>query len=164
MDALYIKNKITKMENAIVVEDKNNPPQFILDEYDVSLTPFLPNPIPFEESKTLKSKEILDAFNNTVATGHFLSTVLSIEVDCRRDTTKNDLQNVQGLISYMTRNEVTEVEYIGYTSTGIATISQLQTLCNEMEDHVLGLYQKKWALEAQIKEATTIEQLNAIVW
>jgi len=118
-----------------------------------------------EEAKEIKTKEIDSAFNNEVSTGHFMSTTLEIEIDCRRSTTKNDLQNVQGLMSYMVRNGITTTDYRGVSKTkSNVTISQLTDICGEMEDHVLGLYNKKWILEAQINACTNKEQLDAIKW
>ena len=112
-----------------------------------------------------------NSFNNNLSYGYFKSVTLNINVDCRRNETKNDLQNVQGLISYMTRNSIAQIDYVGYThtSTGIsehalATKEQLNNLSYEMEDFALPLYQRKWTLENMIKMATTIEDLLKITW
>jgi hypothetical protein len=113
--------------------------------------------------KQIKKSEIINSFNNELSNGKFTSTALGIEVDCRRSNIKNDLQNVQGLISHMNRNSKSTVTYIGYSESVEATKSKLEILCNEMEDYVLGLYQKKWQLEQSIDTAT-MEELENIKW
>jgi len=121
--------------------------------------------IDIDKFKKLKEFEIINAFNNEISNGKFMSTTIEIEIDCRRSNLKNDLQNVQGLISYMTRNSLTVTDYKGFSETKVGvTIAQLNSICNEMEDHVFDLYNKKWALEAQIQSAITVEQLNQIKW
>ena len=89
---------------------------------------------------------------------------MQIEVDCRRSGEKNDLQNVQGLISYLERNRETETIYVGYSESKTVTIQMLKSLCTEMEDHVLALYHKKWQLEEQVKNTNDIELLKDIKW
>jgi hypothetical protein len=115
--------------------------------------------------KTKMLNNLSTVFEKAVSAGHFTSATLGIEVDCRRTTAKNDLQNVQGLISYMTRNSLTTIDYIGYseTKTGV-TKANLEALCGEMEDYVLFLYQKKWGLETLINAATDKAGVDAVVW
>ena len=118
----------------------------------------------FDQYKQEKLDLIINQFNNELSNGNFDSTTLGIKIDCRRNLNKNDLQNVQGLISNMTRYSIQSINYIGYTEIAVATVEKLTSLANEMEDHVLGLYQKKWQLEEQIKNVLTIESLEAITW
>jgi hypothetical protein len=115
--------------------------------------------------KIAQKAKIVQSFNSELETGHMMSTAIGIEVDCRRSATKNDLQNVQGLISYMTRYSIPTIDYVGYTETksGV-TISDLEALCGEMEDHVLALYNKKWGYEVQIDNCATIAQVLGIIW
>jgi len=103
-------------------------------------------------------------FNNELRNNKFFSTTLGIDVDCRRSNTKNDKQNVEGLISYMTRNSITEINYKGYTESKITNIQDLQKLVYEMEDYVLGLYQKKWTLENQVDNTELPDDLFKITW
>ena len=118
----------------------------------------------FKNLQNNKLNEIDSAFNNNLSTGNFQSVILNILVDCRRDATHNDVQNVQSLISFMSANNISEIDYKGYDSTAPATIEQLQSLLLEMQGWGLSQYQKKWSLEAQIKLTTTIDELNLIVW
>ena len=103
-------------------------------------------------------------FNNEIQNNKFFSNTLGIDVDCRRSNTKNDKQNVEGLISYMQRNSITKIEYKGYTENRTATIPDLQKLVCEMEDYVLGLYQKKWTLENLILNTESPDELFKIKW
>lgn len=119
----------------------------------------------FIKIKLTKINEIITAFENELQNGHFISTILGIEVDCRRSITKNDKQNVEGLISNMTRNSKAFINYVGYTEIKQnVTINDLQILVAEMEDHVLGLYEKKWMKQSEIENTSTIEELNNINW
>lgn len=107
---------------------------------------------------------IESAFDQQFTSGHFLSATIGIEVDLRRMNEKNDVQNVESLISSMTRNNVPSITYVGYTENVTATLAQVQALKGEMEDQGLALYQKKWTLEAEIEAAATIDQVKAITW
>ena len=123
------------------------------------------NVITLGEFKNRKLREIYNSFDKELSEGFFKSAVLGIDVDCRREGTKNDLQNVQGLISYMERNGVETTNYVGYSEVkDNVTTEMLNALIIEMEDHVLSLYQKKWALESQISSASDSETLNNINW
>ena len=116
-----------------------------------------------EKERTNKLNEIVSSFNEQLSNGYFMSTALGIEVDCRRSGIKNDLQNVQGLVSFLERRGDTETHYVGYSGTVLATVDQLKTLCTEMEDHVLRLYEQKWQLGGVVKLAETRYQIKNIV-
>lgn len=119
----------------------------------------------FIKIKSAKVNEITSSFENELQNGHFMSMALDIEVDCRRSSSKNDKQNVEGLISNMTRKNKTKINYVGYTEIcPNVTQAQLTELVAEMEDYVLGLYEKKWVLQTQIENAATIDDLNNIIW
>lgn len=118
-----------------------------------------------EMAKEAQLPFITMGFDKELEEGHFLSSTLGIEVDCRRSDKKNDKQNVEGLISNMTRNSKATVNYVGYSEikTGV-TKTQLEELVAEMEDHVLGLYEKKWMKQSEIQSATTIQEVKSISW
>ena len=117
------------------------------------------------KQKNNKYIEIIGAFENNLSNGVFDSTILNMKVDCRRSNTKNDLQNVQGLISYMTRNSISTIDYVGYTEIKTnVTISMLETLVEEMQDYALTLYNKKWQIETLINSCSSKEELETINW
>ena len=119
----------------------------------------------FNKKKLEKTNEIQSAFNNEFDNGKLFSQTLGIDVDCRRSGKNNDKQNVEGLINSMERNSIPSITYVGYNTTRPDTTKEmLIALVGEMEDHVLSLYQKKWQLEESIKQATTVESLDAIQW
>ncbi len=111
-----------------------------------------------------QKKLVVEGFEKELKEGHFMSSILGIEADCRRSGIKNDLQNVQGLISFMERTGQSETNYVGYTETVRTTVNSLKALCGEMEDFVLSLYNKKWSLENQINTASTIDEVKQINW
>lgn len=117
-----------------------------------------------EACRNAKLEEISFAFDNALENGSFTSSTLGIDVDCRRGSAKNDLQNVQGLISYLERSSAESTTYVGVSEAVPATPAQLKSLACEMEDHVLGLYNRKWALEAQARSAASEADLKAVVW
>jgi len=43
MDTIYVTHKTTGRRNAIIVEDRNNIPQFILDQFIISEEAFEPD-------------------------------------------------------------------------------------------------------------------------
>ena len=142
---------------------KTEPQQFNRSKIEYALVPTKDNNL--EMAKEAQLPFITIGFDKELEGGHFMSASLGIEVDCRRSDRKNDKQNVEGLISNMSRNSKSTVNYVGYSEikTGV-TKEQLETLVAEMEDHVLALYEKKWNLQMQIQNATTIQEVNAIVW
>jgi len=118
-----------------------------------------------EEFKIIKYQEISDAYNQHFINGHFPSEVLGINIDYRRNTTKNDLQNVDVLIEFMTDSEIAETEYKGYQNQKtMATLAQIKLMRKEMIAYSIYLYGKKEALELSIDNAQTIEALNSIIW
>jgi hypothetical protein len=142
---------------------KTNPQQFNRSKIEYALVPTINNNL--EMAKEAQAPIITGAFDKEIETGHFMSMALGIEVDCRRSDKKNDKQNVEGLISNMSRNSKSTVNYVGYSEvkTGV-TKEQLETLVAEMEDHVLALYEKKWVLQTQIENASTIDEVKNINW
>ena len=124
--------------------------------------------------KTEQLTMISNAFENNLKTGRFVfisSTPMQINtpqgivtstgvvIDCRRSGTKNDLQNVQGLILL---NET--VTFVGCNFTFVVTPEQLNEMQLQMVNYGNSLYQKKWNLENQINIAITIQQLENIKW
>ena len=121
--------------------------------------------------KQEKLKQISQLFETTIANGHFFSQSLQIEVDCRRSSTKNDLENVKNLIeAFIEINRETLDIYRGYTvpDTGETyyahnvTLNQLKQLKLEMIQYGENLYRRKWSLEDLINNAQTLEELNSI--
>lgn len=114
--------------------------------------------------KEYKIKEIKESFYNTLSNGTFISKSLGIEIDARRNEYCNDLQNLQSYINYLKRNNLTSGKYKGKSEDAFATIEQLEKTIKEMEDWGIYIYNKKWALEKQVDDAKTIEELQQIVW
>lgn len=117
---------------------------------------------------------INNAFNNNLSNGRFtfisstpmqintptgIKTSTGVVIDCRRSGTKNDLQNVQGLILL---NQT--ITYVGYYYTFIVTPAQLNEMQIQMINYGNSLYQKKWEKESEINSAITIQQLEDITW
>lgn len=44
------------------------------------------------------------------------------------------------------------------------TVAELSAVVGELVDFGLGLYQRKWELEAAIDAATTVEDVEAVAW
>lgn len=117
-----------------------------------------------DKAKSTQIDKIKRCFDGEFIDGHFPSSTLKIEVDFRRTNTKNDLQNLESVISYMTRYEVAETIYRGYTESVSATLDELNLLKSEMEDYGLELYNRKWLKESNIDMAKTIEEVKSIEW
>jgi hypothetical protein len=116
-------------------------------------------------AKEYQSELIGEAFDNEFVNGYFRSDVLGIDVDYRRYDKKNDAQNVEYLIDFMKDNNIPSTTYKGYESQkATATIAQLEILLKEMKAHGVFLYNKKDQLRAQIKNATTIEEVKGVKW
>jgi hypothetical protein len=117
-----------------------------------------------DELKTKIFEDIDDAFENILANGKFFSNSIELEVDCRRSASKNDLQNVTGLISSMKRNLASTTNYKGLSATKMGvSLEALQNLVYEMEDYGLALYNKKFSLEAQAFACVTRSALYTLL-
>ena len=143
---------------------KTNPQQFNRAKIEYSLVPTADNNLELVKEK--QSAIILGAFETEFQTGHFASLTLGIEVDCRRGGIKNDLQNVEGLITDYDNLTEAEKHYKGYTETTSSplTLAQLISLKQEMSQWGRALYKKKWSLEESINNSTTITEVKSIVW
>lgn len=130
------------------------------DYKDVELTGQELDTYLLSKARTSKYNEINSAFDNAMETGHFISTIINVDIDCRRDSTHNDLQNVQGLIDL----NVPSINYKGVSEEKIVTLEQLNQMKIEMIEYAFSIYQHKWDKEAEIKVATTFEQIEAIIW
>lgn len=73
-------------------------------------------------------------------------------------------QNIDGLITAMTAQNMTTVNFMTYDNTlAELTLEQLKTLQLELISYGNNLYAKKWSLRAQIEACTTKEEVDAIV-
>lgn len=144
--------------------------------YDESGTPLFKynNGVPIEAVDNIKLleyykkekvKEIKNAFENEFVEGHFASTALGIEVDCRRSGTRNDLQNVNEMIDnydYLPEKKK-YFKGLSETTTFKLTLDQCKALKLEMFLLVANRYAKKDELLEQIENAT-IETIKNIKW
>lgn len=115
--------------------------------------------------KSEKMTEIKNNFHDSLRNGLFQSEALGILVDCRRSDVNNDLQNVEGLIAYMTRTGTETTNYVGREEIkSDVTVAMLNGLVAEMQGYALSIYQKKWSLEETIKNATTHQEVADVNW
>jgi hypothetical protein len=112
----------------------------------------------FEELAAMKAEEIKSAFESAAMYGRFTS-VLGFDVDARRGGVKNDLQNIEVLIDI----GATEFRDANNIVRNVTT-SDLATIKTEMQQYGMSLYAHKWDLEAELENAETEEDLNAIQW
>ena len=110
--------------------------------------------------KNEKLTEIKNAFLNA-GNGYMYSETLKTNVNAGDVA----FRNVQSLIDYMTENNITNTQFRVYDNSFVEiTLDQLKQLKNEMIQYGLNLYHKKWDLESQIKNATTIDEVLQIKW
>lgn len=130
-------------------------------------------------SKDAKRAEIDTAFDAAALGGQCQVTTggQTWPIDCRRGGNYNDLQNIQGLISILTDAGAADDYALPGAGPGMAGVKGADNgwhACTfgELKSAVLpamlaygqALYVKKWGLEAQIDAATTITDVEAIVW
>ena len=116
-------------------------------------------PLSIAQSRQLSI--IKTAFNQAMISP-YTSTVLSKPVDYNQQS----LLNVQGLITYLQANPtITSIQFrCAYNNFIQLTLTQLQSLLLEMIQYGLSLHQKKWTLESEINNATTISAVQSITW
>ena len=116
-----------------------------------------------DEAKEGKKQEIKQAYlqeRNTTAT--IQSTTLNAEIDCRAD----DVLNIRGIIDMQdaTGSELPGFYKLADNTRVPCTATQFKQVYQELIQGQLALWNKKDTLEEQINNATTWEELEAIVW
>ena len=82
-------------------------------------------------------------------------------MDCGRE----DKDNFQELLDYCIRKSLPGVTIrLYHNEYADVTPTQLQTIIHEIQEHGLGIYQRKWAKEKAIEMAATETKIKAITW
>jgi len=114
----------------------------------------------FERNKQNKLSEVKTKFMDKLNNGIMHSTVLNKDVNARKGI---DDVNIQSLIDLMTATNQTTSQFRCADNNFIeVTLDQLKQLKLEMIQFGFSLYQKKWQFEAQVEQAKTQEELDAI--
>ena len=115
----------------------------------------------FDIAKRNAISRISKGFDGSLESGTFVSTQLGIEVDNRRIGKHNDKDNLQTLINLGSY----PIDWVGTTAMGtLADETEALALRTEMELDGLAKYKHKWAKEQEIETATTIADLDLVVW
>lgn len=114
--------------------------------------------------KALKRKKMRAVYRWFIAKKNgnkFFSAALNADVDNRRDSDHNDIQNIDMLISKGVE-PVSFKDADGEFVHGV-TLANLEALKLEMIDNAFDVYQQKWLWEERIKAAANKAELDAIV-
>lgn len=112
-----------------------------------------------EELKNQRMDEIFNKFNDLMNTGTFVSS-LGFTADNRRGNGKDDKDNVSSLIE-LGQEPVYFRDHDNQFHS--LTISDLQTLKQEMIQDGLSKYQWKWNKENEVMSSTDIQSLLDII-
>jgi hypothetical protein len=110
-----------------------------------------------KNKKIEKTQEMKEKFYESFKDG-FLVT-LGFKVNCNY----KDINNLHILLNQTLENETINFRDFNNNFHSISLLN-LQTIIDELENNILNLYQKKWNSIEAIKTATTLEQLENIVW
>jgi hypothetical protein len=152
-------------KNAIELE-VDSPDDVIFDNEIIRIKTLEEKLLKFKE---LKMNEIKQKFMNAMANGVIDFTIpssgIQVQVDARRSNINNDLQNVEGLIEMMQLQNISEIQYKCYDNNKYTfTLQDMIALKYALMNYGLQLYAKKHMLEDMVKQATTKEELEQIVW
>lgn len=159
-----IINTVKKQENGYLVNGEIFVPESagnrdyvaVLEWIDAGNTP---EHTALDELKQSKIAELNDAFNSFFESGSFKSS-LGFIADCRRSSTKNDLQNIEGLIA----TYVAPVDFKVTDGTRYRLDkADLEVLRIEIIQRGQIAYSRKWAIEDAINNSSSIEELEAII-
>lgn len=114
-----------------------------------------------DEIKLAKYQQLSVWHKSIFETGK-VPTSLDITIDARRYTHKNDLQNIQGLISRYKRGHTLPKFRDANNIDHVLTAEQLETFVIEIEDYHAEMFNKKHAWALEIESATTAEELVSI--
>lgn len=108
--------------------------------------------------KTAKLQELKIAFQNTRKTARCMCA-LGFEIDANEEAN----MNITGLLSVIKEGE--KVMFRAYdNSFHEVSKEDLEIMRNNIIGNSIFLYEMKWSLEERINNATTKEELDAIVW
>ena len=176
-----VTGEVWQFEDDVKVTNSNGTYSFetasgdALSNVPATLQPYtIPTPTAAEILTTEKSNkliEIKNAFINATKTSQ-CNLSLGWAIDCRRSGEVNDIENMQTLLDLALLEGKADTDKID--APGIkgadntfhdATIAELRdTIIPEMKKYGLAQYQKKFTLESQIDAATTVADVQAVVW
>lgn len=117
----------------------------------------IPETTIIQNLKNKKLKLISNSFNEAFSLGCI--TTFGFKVNCKY----RDITNLQILLRQTDINET--INFRDYNNIFHAiSYNDLNKICNEIDNYILGLYQKKWNLKEVIKNTITIEELELITW
>jgi len=123
--------------------------------------------VSFELMKDKKRRDIKNSFEQQMSKDSFMSETIGIEVDCRRNASDNDIQNVQGLIDDYDNLKQEEKYYVGVNDVTQFPLTLEELIALKIEMSRYGrkeLYKKKWMKESEINACNTKEELDSIKW
>ncbi len=109
-----------------------------------------------ELMKIEKLLEVKQAFSQEQESGH-MSSSLGFEIDATRRS-KDDIESLLYVDEFPVRFRDYDNNFHELSK------EQTQSLKREIIAYGLASYQKKWELEEAIKNATTIEEIEAVLW
>lgn len=115
------------------------------------------------ELKQAKLDEILTAFNRNLENleGGLLIEPLNIRVDCGRIHS----ENVASMITLLANTSQDNITFRLYDNTSrLTSLAELKAIQTAIIAEGFKQYEKKWALEQALNEATSKEQIEAIKW
>lgn len=127
-------------------------------------TTLVPPPAPPEPSlaevKEWQSQLIKQAFDAEITTTGTL-TITEGVIDSRR----TDLDNLKNLAAYLYGMNATQTQLrLADNSMIVVTLTRLEEIIAELIGHGLALYQLKWVKLELIEAATTVAEVQAVVW
>lgn len=115
--------------------------------------------IDLEVYKTKRKNAIKTSYETELTQG--LTVTAGFKIDCdNRDN--NNFSTNYNYIKLKGLTSTTVRDYDNLTHT--LTLAEYETMCLELGDHVTTLYGKKWTLQKQIDDATTLQEVKAVVW
>jgi len=123
-------------------------------EYEAMIAPT------FEQVKEQKKSEIKTAFNNALKAGFVCSNGIKMDADI------NDISKLKAGFDLATTINATTLDVRDYDDITHynLTLDEVNTMIVELGVNYQTLLKKKWDLEAQVNNAKTTAELEAIVW
>jgi hypothetical protein len=115
------------------------------------------------EAKTKKRREISTEFDTSLSSGRVQSS-LGFAIDARRSGTKNDADNLLGLLRFMKRNNVATVTITDADDVDHPGIDMgdVEILLEEITNHGVSLFEGKRLRVAALNAATTLAEVETV--
>lgn len=157
------------IRDALIAELEATWPHLVDPEDGNTVEARRPNPdLDIDQARQLKLIQIKSDFEAALPVGQ-VDLSLGWAIDCRRSSKAEDVSNMERLLKLCQSSGMADTDNVQIRGTDnldhLTTVAGLRdVIIPEMYQYGLGLYQKKWTLEATIASASSVQDVLSVRW